>query len=299
MTAKLSPFKEYDIIKSYLTEMPVDQIAAENGIGETTVYRVLKRNCVAIRDRTAPVPLSSICAMYNDGIGVQGIADHFGVGLSYVKRNLISAGLSIRNKSEQQFARMQRASPEEIQRLTNAAHMASRGRKKSAFEVEHGALTVQANGLKHMTKSRHEMFFWRIAQERNIALIPQMAIGRYNCDFGTDSIAVELLGGHWHFSGNKLRTNEKRIRYFLDSGYSVIGVGITRSLPFTRQVASYLADLIDILGSNPPCPCEYRMVWGAGKFSLRGCADDDHISIKPPFTHSRDLRTGQYSTIPR
>ena len=134
--------------------------------------------------------------------------------------------------------------------------------------------------------------------DRGIKTIPQFPIGRYNCDLATDSIAVEVWGGHWHWHGAHLARTEERFRYIMNRRWNILVVCIQKSFPLTAAVGDYVASYIKTLSSSPPNICEYRVIWGAGEFSTGGRADDDYFSVKPPFTRAHNLTTGRYMRIP-
>jgi len=135
--------------------------------------------------------------------------------------------------------------------------------------------------------------------ERGIETTPQLAIGPYNCDLAARPVAVEVFGGHWHWHGHHLARVEERFRHLMDAGWNILVIPVNFSSPLTAAVADYAASYIKATRRDPPAICEYRVVWRAGEFATSGCADDDEISIEPPFRSARDPATGRYKTVAR
>lgn len=237
-----------------------------------------------------------IIKLYAEGIGVNGIAKQLGVSPRPIERVLKERGVALRNAAAQQQARMDRSSPEERKALAFAAQSARRGQRdtmETRLKRAESFQTIQRHISAYEVKAE-AMFL-----QRGLVMLPQKAIGPYNCDFAIDAVAVEIFGGHYHWTGAHLARSEERIRYILNAGWNLVMLAVNKNWPLTPEVADYTVSLINNLRREPPAICEYRVVWGAGDFEVIGSADDDKISIKPPFTKSRDGGTGRYQRISR
>jgi len=301
MTAKITTLNLNYIIQEYRTGRTAKDIARELSVGTNTILRRLSEAQEPMRPNAAKVrihlPEPEVVEMFNSGIGVRGIADRFECAPSVVHRALKANGLSQRNRSEQQAARMARSSPEERQSLAAAAHEAARGRKRSLEEKTKSAKTRQE---RETHTSKLERRFAAMLIQRGLTVTPQHAIGPYNCDFARHPVAVEIFGGGWHWHGHHLAMTEDRFRYILNAGWHILVFAIDgRRWPLNPQVADYAVTEINRLSSLPPAPCQYRVIWGAGEFTTEGSANDDKLSIEPPFTNTRDALTGRYKRIPR
>ncbi len=234
---------------------------------------------------------------YTGGVGVQGIAEALGCSPSPVERILRERGVKLRNRSEQQFARMKRASKAEIKNLTAAAHAASRGSVHSQEYREKIAKTREERCLH--TSPLEDMIFSDM-QARGLSLKRQTAIGRYNADFTIDSIAVEIFSGGWHFVPSRRSFEERRINDFLDGGWGVIVLCLdSRRRPYSPAVADYLYSSIEGARSDPSAAGKYRVIWGAGEYESTGSLENNEVSLVPPFHTRRNSATGRYEAVPR
>jgi predicted DNA-binding transcriptional regulator AlpA len=113
--------------------MTLKEISDTTGFSVSVIHRLLKKNGVECKNRRiiqfTDEQVEAIIAAYAQGIGIGGISKHLGLGCSEsaVITLIKSKGIAIRNPSEQQFARMARSTPEEIAKLTAAAHAATKG----------------------------------------------------------------------------------------------------------------------------------------------------------------------------
>lgn len=293
---------EDEICQSYLAGKAIKTIAQTHGVTDKVISRILSQSNVSFRpseSRMTLLPEEEVVNLYRKGIGAQGIADKFGCSRQPVLRILKKRGVELRDRSDQQQARMNRASPSVIAHLTKAAHEACAG----ITHTEEHRCKVAAGREKNRPKkfiSPYELKLARMLLDKGIPTVPQKAIGRYNCDLAAYPVAVEIFGGHWHWHGNHIRIAEKRFRYIMDRGWSILAIHLGKTrFPLTPAVADYVAAYIKATRTNPPLVCEYRVIWGAGEFSTGGSLDDDTFSIEPPFTYSHDPVTGQYKTVPR
>lgn len=295
MTTKATPADADDLIRAYLTGISVKDAASQCGIGYSRAFDILKQAGFSTKRRLVDVDKAAVIAMFQSGIGAKGVAEAFGVSRCVINRVLKEFGIPLRDRSQQQFARMARSTPEEIKALVAKANEAARGRTVSRQTLEQAAQTREAT--KHIATSDYEFQMQEMLQARGIETVHQKAIGMYNCDLAAFPVAVEIAGGQWHWHGSHLARTDKRFRELMNSGWHVLMVAVTQSFPLTDAVADYVAAYIQKARSNPSAAREYRVIWGAGEFSVSGGLDDDHISIKPPFTNARDITNGRYKRV--
>lgn len=241
-------------------------------------------------------PIDKICQLYEKGMSENAIAKKLKIGRRVIRNRLLYAGIHIRSQSEAESLKWSQMSIAKRRRQVSAAHKAAKGRIVSFDEKYQRAFTNQQN-LNHV--SSNEILLSNLLELRKIKTIPQFAIGPYNCDLAANPVAVEVYSGHWHWYGRHLRRVEERFNYILNAGWFIYVVAISKSFPLTDDVVDYLASYIKSIRRNKPSRTEYRVVWGAGKYIASGSLNDNHISIIPPFTNTRDVTTGRYKSIPR
>lgn len=280
-------------------KMTITEIADMFGVNPKTIHTLLKENGVkpVSRKRKQSFDYDTALEMYNRGIGIKGIADRFGYTRSTVSRFFKIRGIALRGRKEQQQARMDNMTQEQKDLLTQNAHDAARGRKMTALEQRIIAWSCFVR--KSRPISRYEIELSNMLEERGIYCVQQFPIGPYNCDLAVHSVAVEVLGGHWHWHGHHRGRAEERTRYILNAGWDLIYVPVSSSDPLTDEVADYVADFINFRRSNPTLSREYRVVWGAGEYVIRGGLNDDNFSFDPPFTSRRNPTNGRYERVPR
>ena len=127
------------ILSSYANGVSTNKIRAMFGIGETQINLIFKFNNIRKRSKGEQGRINGIISrenrlngdeierLYRDGIGIVGIANKMNVAASVIANLLKHRGVHIRNRSEQQFARMARTTTDERKRLVKKANEAVRG----------------------------------------------------------------------------------------------------------------------------------------------------------------------------
>jgi len=237
-----------------------------------------------------------IVSLYVSGWSENQIALRFHRSRRYIRKRLVDSNVHIRNQSEAEALKWSQMSPDQRKKQLEAAHKATLGRKVSWLAKCKHAKTIEKRPSNF---SQNELILQDMLLRRGITTIHQKAIGAYNCDLAAEPVAVEVWGGHWHFFGKHKAILKKRLRYILNRGWFVYIVPVTKSFPLTESVADDLAAYIKRIRRNKPSVCEYRVVWRAPDYTVRGSLDNLNLPIIPPFTHTRDTATGRYKRIPR
>lgn len=238
---------------------------------------------------------------YRRGLSENRVAKKYGISRIAVRKRLIEAGVHIRGRSEAETLKWTQMNTRQRRRQVRAAHNASRGRKAPRSELRRRAKARERGarlGRYGATISPNERKLKRMLARRGIATVSQQAIGTYNCDLGADPVAVEVLGGQWHSTGDREARTLKRIRYFLDRGWHVVLVVITTEHRLSRESAEYIATFVKRARRNPSMRREYRMIWCRAELLASGSVDDDEITLIPPFTRGRNA-LGRYCRIAR
>lgn len=283
-----------ELARLYQGGARTQELLARYKITHKTFKRVLGVYGVPLRRRRTADP-EAVAAMFAKGIGASKLVKIFRVGRTELEKILATKGLKPRGRSEQQKARMDNTSPAEIKRLTAAAHKATRGRSPTFEEKCKTAATFEKRGNRRSSRFEGELL--SLLSERGLSPVPQKAIGPYNCDFALPGVAVEVLGGQWHWYGEHAARLEERTRYILNAGWHLLMIHVNPLSPLTGAVADYVVTYAKRASRNPSAAREYRVIWRAGEFSVAGSADDDKISIDPPFRGRRNSATGRYETV--
>lgn len=242
------------------------------------------------------IDIDDLVREYLAGRSQKELSDSLGVSRPAIRRRLVERGIEVRDPSEAERTKWQRMNPEVRARQVAAAHAAARGRRRTDADLCQRALTRQERGL---GISGLEKRLASMLEERGLATVAQEAIGRYNCDLGAFPVAVEIWGGNWHWYGRHIARTEERFRYVLDAGWHLLVLHVTNRHPLSEGLADYVVSYVEKARRDPAARREYRMVWRGGELTTAGRADDDEISVVPPFGGTRDRSTGRYATVPR
>jgi hypothetical protein len=283
-----------NIVKEYTGGRGILPIAKDRGVRTTTIRALLVASGLEIRQQSRSVDDAAIVSAYVAGESVLALAGRFGVSRPCIITRLGRAGIPLRGGSEANRVSASRATPEARQRRTEACHKAVKGVRHS-LEQRIKMATAWQQALTHV--SPQETALCSMLAARGVHCIQQQAIGPYNCDLGAFPVAVEVFGGHWHFSGAHLARAPRRIRYLLDAGWHVLMVLVTKHWPIAPEVADYVAAYVQEARGNPTAPREYRVIRGAGNTLAFGSADDNHISIEPSTRLGREPTTGRYKSV--
>ena len=289
-----------DIINRYRSGETVDNMASELGVSRNTIYRAISRSGMTYPSgRFARVRpgINEILALYNSGIGASGVASRLGTGRTYIIRTLEQNGIELRNHREQQIERIKYSTKEQRLAWSHASHIAATGRKKTEKEIEQAAKTRFERGVCSSSRYEDELAF--LFLERGISFVQQFPVGRYNCDFVIQSVAVEVFGGSWHRHGRHLARFENRTKKLFESGFDVILVFVNKRNPIDSTIADKIISEIEILSADKSSVRKYRVIWGSADLLSGGSSNDEHISMVFPLTHRRNPTTGRYESIPR
>lgn len=302
MPIKFSDADIKDIIKlRTIDNMPMKTIGQSFGCGEKPILRILKANGItnfnSKKIEFTADELKSIYAAYESGIGANGIPKHVGLKCTAqpVIRVLKSKYGTLRDRSEQQQARMNRSTPEQIAALTANANKAAKGRKATFEERVKRAVTQEG---KINSLSGYEADIFSVLSERFYKVTPGKQIEIYNADFAIGNVTVEVFGGGWAISDRK-RINRyiERTKQIAKSGFHTIFIMLdNKSLIFD---ARKLISAVDIASLYPASPSKYWVIWGDTDGSTGLSSDIDDSAFVRPFVNVRDVTTGRYTRVPR
>ena len=215
------------------------------------------------------VDVDDLVRRYNSGESVKALAKFIGHSRQVVRRLLQSRGITVRNRSESMLVRMSRTPESERKRLTDAAHAAVRGTRRSFEELVERAITRERRG-RGIDPSERALL--AMLNRRGVLACPQKAVGPYNVDLAIaePSIAVEVFGGAWHRSGRHLERFVRRFKYILDAGFSTVIIWNDRRYPLSEGAADYVVTLCERLGKGETMGREHHVIRGDGQPTSRG-----------------------------
>lgn len=312
MAAPKAKFDVDNCFKDYCSGFSFNDLAGKYGVsGETIKRRFIERG-FKLRSRTDALAISgkkrrvitteigaAIVSAYSSGESCLSISKRVGISRPAIVDHLNRCGVRIRGGSDAGAIRMSRLSDAERSALAANAHAALRGTARSFSAKVANAIAKQSS---MSGASATEIVVLSMLRKAGVNPIPQLAVGPYNCDLACHPVAVEIFGGHWHFSGRHLARAEERIRYFGNAGWHVLMLVVNdnvRAYTIGGDTADHLIAKIQQSSSDPSAPREYWVIDCRGNMLAGGRCDDDNISIKPAFTHRRDPATGRYERIAR
>lgn len=209
-----------------------------------------------------------IARRYEAGETEQVIARSLSVSRNVIARVLSAQGVTRRTMSESHLLRARNQTPEQRRAQSQAAHDAVRGVSRPIEELERKA---QTNQKKLVNVSETENVVRDALERLGVAVVPQKAIGKYNVDLCIgDSLAVEILGGHWHSH----KSHGDRVRFLLDEGFTVAYVWVSKERPLVvTRLATALIRLTPKQG--------YFVLKGDG--TILHAIDRGSVPDKPPY----------------
>lgn len=270
-----------NIINLYLSGKGLREISKIVRHKPETIKRVLIENGITLRvPANARKNLDSdlIAQLYESGESANALAVRFGVSRSAINRCLRESGIVVRGSSEANKLTASKRSPEEKRLYAQSAHDAVRGKSQSEE-----TLCKRAKGVQRNFRTFASPYEADIAEHltlRGVEFVPQLAVGRYNLDFGiSDHIALEVFGGGWHAGGRHALRFSKRSKYLFDRGYTIVICWITLKERFDPSaVADYIVRLRDVLRSDPTTRCKHYVIGANGEPSAIGQSKLDYFT---------------------
>lgn len=298
--------KEIDIdrlVEEYRNGKTLAELSKLFGIKDETVRRKLLVHGVELRqcrfnsleNLLSKGEISSLINLYVvSGISENALAKKFGVGRNAIKGFFKRQGIKRRSQSESETLKWAQMTENQRKNQVKKAHAAT---KEILLKPETREKAAQTREKKGKFDSAYEMVFYNWLLDLGLSPIVQKAIGRYNCDFAIDSVAVEIFGGNWHWTGRHLTRLFERTDYLLNAGFHIIIIQVSYQAPLSVECAKYVASYCDLVRGNPATPCEYRVIRGASELIARAGCNFNKKSLVPSFTVTRNS-FGRYESVP-
>lgn len=280
MTRIMSSSDINNIVNLYQSGVVSKEIAEKYRITQRKVADILRREGVPLSPVQTSIDIPHIISLYNSGVSENAIAKEIGVSRSVVRNRLIKSGVVIRSQTEANQLMMSKRTSEENSRNVKSAHDAVRGKPKTHEELCKRSITRQ-NSF-DVFESVYEEDIANALTEKGVEFIPQLAIDKYNIDFGIENdIALEIYGGGWHANGRAAVRFDERSEELFRRGYTIVVCWIGTS--FNRRfipssIADYLVALSEKLSSDPSARCKHYVIGSDGKPSPVGQNRLNYIS---------------------
>lgn len=276
MPAPLNPSLVDHAIDLYLAGESLAKIKALTGVGSTVLHRKRASRGIPPR-RVKELPVSDIAAAYQAGESEYALSQRYGVSRNVIRRRLEQQGVPIRDMSAAGKVRARRMTPDERIAQARAAHDAVRGVRHTEEQLLARAAGREARGL---CDSPGELFLMGELRRRGVQPIPQKAIGKYNVDFAIPPVAVEVLGGGWHYTK---RHHSERTPHILNQGWCLLFIWNHEGKgALSGEAADYVVAYLNETRRDPSLIGEYRVIGGRGQFLAAGRAEDDKFPLVPP-----------------
>ena len=162
-----------------------------------------------------------ICSAYIAGESELSIANRLDVARAVIRKVLLKRKVEIRGRSASMYNRMLQTSEAERKRLTEAAHAAVRGQKRSESEVIRRAQSKEVS--KGILIGFGENDLAQALIDAGFQVTTQKAVDRYNVDiFVHPDIAVELRGKS--FSIGSMKKSQGKIEKFRELNLKALWV---------------------------------------------------------------------------
>ncbi len=223
--------------------------------------------------------IDNLIQLYRDGVTPEELASRFGVSRTTVRRRLERLGVTVRGRAEMARIVPTRRSPESVANIVAALVGRTRG---VPWTQERGERRARTRQERRTNAGPGDLILEEWLADAGIATVLQKAIGPYNCDLAADSIAVEILGGNWHGSGEHLVRYPDRCRYILNLGWNMLLIWNNAYSPMVPSVTKYVISMLEETRSDPSVRGEYRVVRGNGEEMSRGKGEFNNRTLIPP-----------------
>jgi hypothetical protein len=219
----------------------------------------------------------NLAELYQSGESTNSLAKRFGVSRSAIDRRLKQAGIALRTRSESEFVKNSRMTPDERRAQAAAANEALRGSRNSDETVCKRAIARERLLL---TVSPAETYFMSLLTERGLTCSPQKACGKYNIDIAVaeGSISVDIFGGQWHSFGRHAARFGERNECLLNGGWLPIYIWVPSSYALEPAAADYVVSLADSARRGEADRGKYRMIYGNARPCAIGEAKRNQVS---------------------
>lgn len=252
------------ILRDYRDGSSILSLSKEHGLGRSAIRSLLIAHDVPLRGyaqngleqakrsryRLETFPAEAICAAYQQGQSLRGLAAEHGCSMRTVKRILAKGGICLRGRYELQ-----------IQRL------------RSEFARGHQARQAHQPG-------QSELLVESFMLAKGLHPVRQGVVGPYNIDMLLPSVAVEVHAG----AGNpiSIARERKRIVQLTEWGWDVFYIWITVAHPVVSSIADDLISWLELSNRHPTSRGRYRVIRGSGQLVAEGGSDlDDLADIQP------------------
>lgn len=282
-------------VAEYVTGISCQVAAARHGVSQSRLRSTLRERGLW-RDKAARyatsaaktsttnaaksgIPSEEIVSRYIAGESSNALATAYGVSRRAIDYRLNTAGVARRGCGDANRLMMSTRTPEENARNISAAQHAVRGMTRTMDDLTRTAATREA---RQIGVSDHEVTLAGALRGQGLTVTPQKAIGPYNVDLATGTVAVEVFGGGWHAHGRHRERTPKRMRYILDQGWNLVIVWASLNRwPVSSGARDYIVTFDELTRRDPSVRGEYRVIWGDGKDSTAQCENVDDLAVKP------------------
>jgi len=262
-----------DVRRLYDQGIGTSTIARQYRISKSTMLKWLHQQGFAFRPPGWRYnDLSAIIVeLYRSGLSEKAVSERLGIERTVVRRRLLEAGITPRNRSESMYLRMSQTSPDERQRLTAAAHAAVRGKARSEEELCARALRRERT---HEEVGKGERIVAQWLTDRGCTVTMQKAVGRYNLDLAIPPVAVEIHAQARH--PVQALDSRKRMKYLTDRGWHVLHIWVSiRRFLIAEAAADDVVAFFQRSKRDESIPGAYRVIRGSGEFVAEGRGDLD------------------------
>lgn len=274
------PLNENDLVRLYKGGMSKVALSRHFGCSQKVVgVRLAKLGFpVASREdsqkhRRIVIDPDEILSLYVAGMTKVSIAKYYGCAESLIGKRLADLGFpTAPTRSEAMKIRLARMTAQERLALTKPAHDAVRGMKRTYADLRKRALGNERAGK---VRGRAETTLYKMLIEKRVNATPQKAIGKYNVDFAIGTVAVEIFGRAK--KDEALAILPKRIKYILNSGWTLVVVWANDRCPISNTAADYIISLSEHAGRDPSLRGQYRVIRGNGDFFAEGSSKSNKL----------------------
>lgn len=290
-----------DAIKMNIEGATLKQIGKKIGFNRNIISREMfnaGHNVIThyIAHNAKDFPKKESIERYLAGESIKALADEYGIQRKTLTDYFIRNNVKTRNRSQAAFYRMERTTPEERMRLTEAAHNAVRGIPHTREQRQKMMVTRKNRRVEKFVGFGEDAIKDRLVNA-GFCVVPQEVFDIYNIDLMVNgNIAVEILIGSGYTKISKGKGLEKN-KKLIESGYFPFWILWTDGESLMHNIDNIISD-IDLISRNPSALGKYRVVMCRAERFTRFHNERGQFSVKPsPVKFFYEDRT-EYVCIP-
>lgn len=247
----------------------INQNGLSNSIASINIKQTIKSKPKFIPSNKINIDIEKLKQLYIAGYSVLKMSNEFGVSRNVIVNRLKEIGYKIRNGSEANILRFANTTKEYRMQITEKAHNAIRGSKRSAAKKINSAISREKTANKSLKTYPFigvgEIEVFNALVSNNLNPIAQKAFYIYNVDiFINPNIFIEVSCDPYPlksqcFRKRSFREFRKKVENITNNKGIVVEINFI-DLPCLSYFLQDIISFLKSISTNPPSTCKYFVI---------------------------------------